>query len=89
MADCSAINSSLTNRGLAWSVRGRVMIADTPDFDPRTERAQTIAGAKARYVKLDDYTLSNLEYDLERLLREGECPDTYPPELTEPEFGYI
>lgn len=51
------------------------MNATTPDYDPRYDRAQTVAGAKARYVQLDGYTLAKLESDLERLLSGGENPD--------------
>jgi hypothetical protein len=54
------------------------MISETPEFDPRTERAQTIDGAKARYVQQDEYTLTDFEADVERVLEEGEYPDTAP-----------
>jgi len=47
----------------------------TPDYDPRYERAQTVDGAKARYVQTDDYTESDLEADVERILTDGENPD--------------
>lgn len=43
--------------------------AETTDYDPRYDRAQSIEGAKARY--LDDvleYDEADLERDLERLL---------------------
>lgn len=52
-------------------------VAETSDFDPRYERAQTIDGAKARYVSDDfpDYGETMLEGDIDRLLREGEYPD--------------
>jgi hypothetical protein len=58
------------------------MISKTSDYDPRFERAQTIAGAKARYVELDDYLLADLESDVERLLttteQERKCGTTWP-----------
>ena len=65
------------------------MISETPEFDPRTNRAQTVEGAKARYIQQDTYSLTDLEADVERVLEEGEYPDTFPPELIEPEVGYI
>jgi len=53
--------------------------SDTPDYDPRTDRAQTVAGAKARYVDLDcQYSLADLERDVRRILTEGEYPDRQP-----------
>lgn len=52
--------------------------ADTPNYDPRYDRAQTVNGAKARYVELQDYTESDLESDLERLLTDGPNPDAVP-----------
>jgi hypothetical protein len=48
---------------------------DTPDHDPRYDRAQTVDGAKARYVHSDDYTIQQLESDVDRILTEGENPD--------------
>lgn len=50
-------------------------MADTSDFDPRHDRAQTIEGAKARYVTQDGYDEQQLEADIDRLLTEGEHPD--------------
>ena len=58
------------------------MPADTSDYDPRFDRAQTVAGAKARYVNLDSYSLANLESDVERILSEGEAPDRGKPPLS-------
>lgn len=50
--------------------RHRSTVADTTEYDPRYERAQTVDGAKARYVTDDvDYDEDALEADLERLLR--------------------
>jgi hypothetical protein len=51
--------------------------ADTPDYDPRFDRAQTIDGAKARYVAddLPEYDIQMLEADVDRILRGGENPD--------------
>jgi len=54
------------------------MISETPDYDPRAERAQTIDGAKARYVQQGGYTLEDYERDVERLLIDGEYPDKPP-----------
>jgi len=50
---------------------------DTHDYDPRYDRAQTIAGAKARYVTddLPAYDEAALERDVDRLLTEGDTPD--------------
>ena len=59
---------------------------ETHDYDPRYERAQTIEGAKARYIQLENYNLNNLESDIERLLKEGE-PEYSFQQLTEPEMG--
>ena len=52
-------------------------VHETHDYDPRFERAQTIDGAKARYVadELPDYGLDALEADVDRLLRVGDGPD--------------
>lgn len=51
-------------------------VSETTDYDPRFERAQTVGGAKARYADHGgDYTLSDLERDVERLLETGEYPD--------------
>jgi len=52
-------------------------VADTTDYDPRYDRAQTVRGAKARYVDNErpEYGLQMLESDLERLLRGGDLPD--------------
>lgn len=44
------------------------MIHETSDFDPRYSRAQTIEGAKARYLNEDGYDLGDLEDDLDRLM---------------------
>jgi hypothetical protein len=53
--------------------------SDTPNYDPRTDRAQTVAGAKARYVDPDcQYSLADLEHDVRRILTEGEHPDRPP-----------
>lgn len=51
--------------------------ATTHDYDPRYDRAQTIEGAKARYVaeELPEYSLKMLEADLERLLDDGAWSD--------------
>jgi len=49
--------------------------SETTDYDPRYDRAQTIEGAKARYVSEDGYGEEQLEADLERLLTESEHPD--------------
>lgn len=41
----------------------------TPDYDPRYSSAQSVKGAKARYVSDDvDYDEEDLEKDLTRLL---------------------
>lgn len=62
--------------------------ADTHDYDPRFNRAQTVAGAKARYVDPElDYTLDDMERDIGRLLSGGEWPDadaTYQGEPVPP-----
>jgi len=51
--------------------RHRSTVADTTDYDPRYERAQTVGGAKARYVSGDtEYDIGDLETDLDRLLGE-------------------
>jgi hypothetical protein len=57
--------------------------SETPDHDPRFDRAQTISGAKSRYVNLDSYTLAKFESDVERMLREGENPDKSETPLLE------
>jgi formyltetrahydrofolate hydrolase len=50
--------------------------AETTDYDPRYDRGQTVAGAKARYVDPDlDYDEQNLERDVARVLAEGDYPD--------------
>lgn len=50
--------------------------SETPDYDPRFDRAQTIEGAKARYADPDlDYDIQDLEADVERILEQGERPD--------------
>jgi hypothetical protein len=51
--------------------------AETTDYDPRFERAQTVEGAKARYVSddLPDYGIDMLEADIARVLEQGENPD--------------
>lgn len=53
------------------------MTSDTPDYDPRFDRAQTIDGAKARYVSddLSGYGLEDMESDVLRILTDGENPD--------------
>lgn len=54
----------------------RSRVSETPDYDPRYERAQTVEGAKARYVAEDvDYSLLDLERDVARILDEGPNPD--------------
>jgi hypothetical protein len=65
------------------------MISKTPEFDPRTDRAQTVEGAKARYIQQDTYSLDDLEADVERLLEEGEYPDTSPVETFTMDVGYV
>jgi hypothetical protein len=51
-------------------------VSATTDYDPRHERAQTLDGAKARYVSDSvEYSLANFERDVERILVEGEHPD--------------
>lgn len=52
-------------------------VSETTDYDPRYERAQTVEGAKARYVSddLPDYDLDDLERDVARILDEGDHPD--------------
>lgn len=43
--------------------------SETPEYDPRYERAQSVDGAKARYVAHDlAYDERDLERDLDRLL---------------------
>jgi len=56
-------------------------LSDTPGYDPRYDRAQTLDGAKARYVQLEEYTLANFENDVERILTEGDHPDSNGPIL--------
>jgi len=58
--------------------------AETHEYDPRYDRAQTTEGAKARYVKLADYTLADLEADVERILVCGEHPDAPDVPVLEP-----
>lgn len=55
--------------------------ADPPDYDPRYNRAQTVEGAKVRYVSddLPDYGLDDLERDLTRVLEQGSYPDREVP----------
>jgi len=54
--------------------------ADTPEYDPRYDRAQTVDGAQARYVSHEtDYSLVQLEADIDRILRQGEYPDRTTP----------
>jgi hypothetical protein len=57
----------------------KARVSETPDYDPRYDRAQTVAGAKARYAdpNAPKYDLAALERDLERLLTEGDLPDGY------------
>ena len=51
-------------------------VSETTEYDPRYDRAQTIGGAKSRYISHDqEYTLSDLERDIGRILTEGENPD--------------
>lgn len=56
---------------------GASRTAETTDYDPRYDRAQTVEGAKARYVSddLPDYGLDMLEADVARVLVEGDYPD--------------
>lgn len=50
--------------------------SETPEHDPRYERAQTLEGAQARYAAHDNgYDEADLERDLERILERGEYPD--------------
>jgi hypothetical protein len=57
--------------------------AETPEYDPRYDRAQTVEGAKARYLSddLPDYDLDAFEADVERLLEQGDHPDAEKPPL--------
>jgi len=52
-------------------------VSETHDYDPRHDRAQSVDGAKARYVTddLPEYDEDALERDLERLMTGGENPD--------------
>lgn len=52
-------------------------VSETTDYDPRFDRAQTVEGAKARYVSHDlpGYDEDALEDDLERLFLDGMNPD--------------
>ena len=55
---------------------GRARVGETTDWDPRSERARSVEGAKARYVGQEGYDEADLERDLERLLsarRPGEA----------------
>lgn len=52
--------------------------ATTSEYDLRFDRAQTVDGAKARYVAIASYTLADLERDVGRILRRGEYPDRTP-----------
>jgi len=68
----------LGNNPLALSATiPKATTAETTGYDPRYERAQTIEGAKARYVADDcpAYGIERLEADIERLLRGGDHPD--------------
>jgi len=49
-------------------------LATVHDYDPRFDRAVSVADAKARYLSDDcpDYGLAELERDIERCLREHE-----------------
>jgi len=51
--------------------------AETPEYDPRYDRAQTVEGAKARYLSddLPGYGLDAFETDVERVLEQGDHPD--------------
>ena len=50
--------------------------AETTDYDPRYDRGQTVAGAKARYVDPNlDYDGQDLERDIARVLASGDYPD--------------
>jgi len=56
--------------------RNRSRVSETTDYDPRYDRAQSVEGAKARYV--DDqlaYSLADMERDVARVLQEGANPD--------------
>ncbi len=44
-------------------------VSESTDYDPRFDHAQTVKGAKARYVDDDGYSIGDLESDLERLLQ--------------------
>jgi len=49
-----------------------MMRSDTHNYDPRYDRAQTVEGAKARYVENDTgYDIGDLEADIMRILTEG------------------
>ena len=54
---------------LGTDAKGAV-VSETHDYDPRYDRAQSVDGAKARYVADDcpDYGEVDLERDLERLM---------------------
>ena len=55
--------------------------AETPEYDPRHDRAQTVEGAKARYLSddLPGYGLDAFEADVERVLEQGDHPDEEKP----------
>lgn len=59
------------------------MFGATAEYDPRYDRAQTVKGAKARYVSDDcpAYDIITMEQDIERILVEGEYPDKVHPGL--------
>lgn len=64
-------------------------VLETTDYDPRYARAQTVEGAKARYVSddLPGYGEAELEADLDRIIRfEGPNPDK-PRAESEPILG--
>lgn len=49
----------------------------TTGYGPRYDRAQTVDGAKERYVDPDtDYMIEDFERDVERILAGSKNPDT-------------
>lgn len=81
MKPCNSCGSAIgRGRDLCPDCRGSSSssrTAETTDYDPRFERAQTVEGAKARYVSddLPDYGIDMLEADVARVLEQGENPD--------------
>jgi hypothetical protein len=57
--------------------RRKMKTAQTTEYDPRYDCAQTLRGAKARYLSddLSDYNLDAFERDVERVLEQGAYPD--------------